>query len=157
MHLIRRARRTLRRRIEASQAFNGVADEFDPNRLGIGGGKHVHNAAADGKGAVLVDWVLARKACIDEQVGQSLRLDFRAGRSSTEARSRRSCELTRGNSAAPTPRSIGRSRPPQRAVLGRAPPPRGSAASCLVWIDLNRGKRKHRLLNRRGRRALERA
>ena len=55
-----------------------VADELDADRLGIAGGKNVDDAAADSEGAVLVDWILAREAGIDEQVGQLLRIDFRA-------------------------------------------------------------------------------
>ena len=79
MHLIGRPGRSLRRGIEASQALDGVADELDADRLGVGRGKHVDDAAADGEGAVLVDRIFAGEAGIHEQVRQSLRLDLRAG------------------------------------------------------------------------------
>ena len=77
--LIGRAGGSLCRRIEPAQALDHVADELDANRLGVGRGKHVDDAAADGKRAVLVNRILAGETSVHEQVRQSLRLDFRSG------------------------------------------------------------------------------
>ena len=100
------------------------------DRLGVGGGKHVDDAAADGERAVLVDGILAREARVDEQVGQSLRLDLGAGLSSIEARSRRSCDSPAA--AARRRRDHDQAGGPGRRGVQRAAraAPRGSAASC---------------------------
>ena len=70
---------TLRRRIEPAQRLDHVADELEADRLGIAGRKDVDDAAADREGAVLVDGIFASEAGVDEQVGQRLRIDLRAG------------------------------------------------------------------------------
>src|SRR6185369_6131828 len=77
MHLIRRPGGSLRRRIEAPQALDRVADELDANRLGVGRRKYIDDAATHGKGAVLVHRILARETSVHEQVRESLRLDLR--------------------------------------------------------------------------------
>ena len=149
VHLIRRARRALRRRIEASQALDRVADELDANRLGIGGGKHVDDAAADAKAPCSSTGSSREKPASTSRSANRCGSISVPARSSTEARSRRSCELTRGNSAAPTQRSIGRSQPPQRGALGRAAAATRKCGVMPRGIDLNGRKRKHRLLDRR--------
>ena len=69
------------------------------------------------------------------------------GRSSTRRGADAPANSRAATAPTPTPRSIGRSRPPQRGCPG----PRRRHAEvrrhASVWIDLNRGKRKHRLLN----------
>ena len=131
MDLIGRARRSLRRRIEASQAFHGVADELDADRLGVSRRKHVDDAAANGEGAVFVNRILARKARVDEQVGQSLRLDLRAGAKLDRGAQQAFLRNSRAEGApVRRRRSVAPCRRPRREARGLAPPRRGNAASC---------------------------
>ena len=87
--LVDGAGRPLRRRIEAAQRLDHVADELEPHRLDVAGGKHIDDAAADGERAVLVDRVLAREAGVNEQIGERLRVDFGARPDLERRRSRR--------------------------------------------------------------------
>ena len=77
--LIGGSRRSLRGRVEAPERFDHVADELNPDRFEIAGREHVNDAAANREGAVLVHGILASEARIDEQVGETQRLDLRSG------------------------------------------------------------------------------
>ena len=59
--LIERLDRPLRAGIVAAERLDRVADELEPDRLGLAGGKDVEDAAADGELAVLVGRILAVK------------------------------------------------------------------------------------------------
>ena len=78
-HLIDRRDRPLRRRIVGAQRFDRVADELEPDRMRLAGGKDVDDAAADRELAVLVGRILAREAGVDQQLGQIGRRDVLAG------------------------------------------------------------------------------
>ena len=77
--LIGGSRRSLRGRVEAPERFDHVADELNPHRFGIAGREHVEDAAANREGAMLVYWILTSEARVDEQVGETQRLDLRSG------------------------------------------------------------------------------
>ena len=78
-HLIDRRDRSLRRRVVGAQRFDRVADELEPDRLRLAGGKHVDDAAADRELAVLVGRILAREAGVDQQLGEIDRRDVLPG------------------------------------------------------------------------------
>jgi hypothetical protein len=69
----------LSRRIESTQRLDHVANEFQPHWLGVAGGKHINDAAADCERAVLINGVSPCEPCINEEIRQCLRIDFRAG------------------------------------------------------------------------------
>ena len=77
--MIDRRSGTLRRRIVGAQRFDGVADEFEPYRLRLAGGKHIQNATTDRELAVLVGRVFARVPRINQQRREIGRRDVLAG------------------------------------------------------------------------------
>jgi hypothetical protein len=70
--------RSRRGRIKTPERLNHVANELHSHRFAIGRRKYVDDAAANRKGAVLIDWIFADEAAVHQQVGQALRLDLRA-------------------------------------------------------------------------------
>jgi hypothetical protein len=154
--LIGRPGRSLCRRIEAPQTLHDVADELDTDWFCVSRGKHIDDPAANGECAVFVYRLLAREPGIDEQIGQSLRLDFRPGTKldrrteqtfvRAHAREKRRC------------RGDDQPRRPRGGRVQRARPGRGHAEMrrhASIGIDLDRGKRKYGLLDAGCRRAFE--
>src|SRR5262249_58225750 len=68
--LIDRGNRTLCRRIVSTERLDRVADELEADGLGFAGRKDIDDAAADREFALLVSRVFARKAGVNEQVGE---------------------------------------------------------------------------------------
>ena len=68
--MVERGHRPLRRRIEAPQRLDVVADEFRPDREVLPRRKHVDHAAAPAELAVRLDRVAAAEAGVHQPVGQ---------------------------------------------------------------------------------------
>ena len=142
--LVGRTGRSLRRRIEAPQRLDHVADKFQAHRLRIARRKNVDDAAADGKRAVFLDRVFAREACIDKQISKVLRIDLGSG-SNLERRTQQPLrpadareQRCRGGNNQPRRASGGAVE--RTSAGGRHSEMRRHAA---IGIDLERWQRKH--------------
>ena len=128
----------------SAHGFDRVSDELQPNRLRFARRKDVDDSAADRELAVLVGGVLARKACIDEELRKVGRRDFlawlqvergthqpsRRGHAGQQRRSGRDDDADL--SAA---HRVQRAGPRRRHADVRLQP--------AIWVDLMRGKRQH--------------
>jgi hypothetical protein len=75
---VERGRRSLRRRVEPANRLDDVADELEPDRLAVAGGKDVDDAAAQAELPMLVDRIFRRKPCRGQPTGQVARRNLLA-------------------------------------------------------------------------------
>jgi hypothetical protein len=78
VRLVDRPTRSLRRWIEAPQRLDGIADEFNADRLFVPRRKDVYDATAHAELAMLVDWILPFVPGGDQLLGKVLWLDIQS-------------------------------------------------------------------------------
>ena len=155
--LIERLDRSLCRWVVPADRFDVVADELDTDRIVGTGRKIIDDAAADAEFAVLVDRILARKAGIGQEIAERDRIEIETVPNLNRGR------LEIGRRAEPRHQGGGRGRdnpcaPARNPVQRRSPLRRHAEVGrqTAVGIDLQRGKRLDRFLERCSRCTLER-
>ena len=155
--LIDRFDRALGRRVVPPDRLDVVADELDANRVVGAGREPVDDAAADAELAVLVDRILAREAGVGEQIAEHDRIEIHSGLQLDGG----GLEAVRGaqprqqrRAEAMTTRAV------PLAIACSAPARADATPKCgailRYGIDLQRGKRLDRFVERGRRRTLER-
>ena len=138
--------RALRRRVEAADRLDRVADELDAQRVHVAGGEDVHDAAADAELAVLVHRVFRREPRLGEPRSQhverevlaGMQVDRRVGDAIRRAEPREQRRDRRDDDACVAARH-------RRAAPSRVPTPRrsGGAARGTDRLPLTGTARRH--------------